>query len=514
MITHLIWGFSNVSGRVHAVDMKQSGPHEHTSVSAFTRVLAQLQASLAPVTGTPLGSAGDDELCALTIAVEEAGRLLDSLRVASAGEIADRSRRGLGADSLCTRLGTRDAAHLLESLTRVSPAEARRRVRIGRAVRPGRTLTGDPLPADHGIVADALAAGSIGIDSAAVIIHCLDDARDHASDRDIRVAEIALVESAVHCGADEVGVQSRAWREALDPDGAEPRDERLHRKRAFHLGRERDGLTPFSGHLEPVCAALLRSALAESDKPGNTPRFLSDDDRSNGTTIVSLDEQGNEQIEFVDARSRDQRHYDVVTGLLTAGVRASQKAPKGRRSTASITAVITLDDLRRATSDDTSESGTFGHTSRGGIGWLDGIDEPVSADTVAELVCSAGFAPLLLGDGGQILHLGRTRRRFTAAQVTALGARDGGCVNCGAPLSWCDAHHIVHWAAGGTTDIDNGVLLCRPCHRMIHHSDHRLGIIDGRPHVLAPPGLDPSQTWRPLRSHRVGILRAVAGGGP
>jgi hypothetical protein len=488
----------------------------------MAHVIADVRGALAAVADTVLGpdasvtlvAAGEDELCALAIAVEEAGRLLDAVRVASAGEIADRSRRGLGSASLSTRLGKRDAAHLLESLTRVSPAEARRRIRIGRSVRPGSTLTGDPLAADHDIVAEALASGDIGLDSAAVIIHCLDDARAHAPDSAIRVAEAALVESAARCGADEVGVQARAWREALDQDGAEPRDELLHRKRAFHLGREKDGLTPFSGKLEPVAAALLRSALGEADKPGTTPRFLSDDDRAKGTTIVTADDDGEEQIEFVDARSRDQRHYDVVTGLLTAGVRASRKAPKGRRSTATVTAVITMSDLQRACAEDSGDPGSFGRADRRGVGWLDGVEEPVSASTVTELVCSAGYAPLLLGDDGEILHLGRTRRRFSAPQVTALSARDGGCVNCGVPPSWCDAHHIAPWSDGGRTDIDNGVLLCRPCHRMIHHSDHRLRIIAGRPHVLAPPGLDPSQTWRPLRSHRVRMLSVLSGSSP
>jgi hypothetical protein len=72
-IPDLIWSLSDVGGAVHDVDMKQSSPIGHTSV---------------------LRIAGDDELCALTIAIEEARRLLDALRVASAGGLADRSRRG------------------------------------------------------------------------------------------------------------------------------------------------------------------------------------------------------------------------------------------------------------------------------------------------------------------------------------------------------------------------------------------------------------------------------------
>jgi hypothetical protein len=39
----------------------------------------------------------------------------------------------------------------------------------------------------------------------------------------------------------------------------------------------------------------------------------------------------------------------------------------------------------------------------------------------------------------------RTTRTVTPAQRRVLAVRDRGCVGCQAPLSWCEAHHIVHW---------------------------------------------------------------------
>jgi hypothetical protein len=497
-------------------------------MDGFRAGIDDVVGGLAALATADLTTVGDAELCAATAAVERAGRLLDALRVAAAGEIDDRSRRGLGSDGLATRRGCRGAAHLVERLTRVSQGEAARRVRLGRAVRPGSSLTGERLAAAHTEVAEALTAGELGFEAATVIVRCLDDARTTASSADILVAERHLVEAAAVSPADEVAVQARAWREALDPDGAEPRDERLHRKRAFVLGREHDGLTPFSGALEPVGAALLRSAFAEADKPSTTPRFVSEADERAG--VVTTIDDGTGSIELLDRRTREQRHYDVFTGLLTAGVRASgDKVPVGVRSTASVTAVITLDDLRAAVARagdgagadgggrNSGSGGDSGVASLdgdpgsffrpgGGIGWLDGVAEPVSAETVRRLVCEAGFAPLLLGDDGEVLHYGRARRLFSPAQLSAMAVRDGGCVNCGAPPGWCDGHHVVSWRDGGTTDIDNGVLLCRSCHTMIHASGHRLRMIGGRPWMLAPPGLDPGQTWRPLRNHRLEAL--------
>jgi HNH endonuclease len=53
----------------------------------------------------------------------------------------------------------------------------------------------------------------------------------------------------------------------------------------------------------------------------------------------------------------------------------------------------------------------------------------------------------------------------------ALVVRDEHCAfpGCDRPQSWCDAHHVVHWADGGETNLDNLLLLCRPHHRMLHN---------------------------------------------
>ena len=52
----------------------------------------------------------------------------------------------------------------------------------------------------------------------------------------------------------------------------------------------------------------------------------------------------------------------------------------------------------------------------------------------------------------------------------AVAVRDRGCrfPSCDRPVGWCDAHHAIHWADGGATDVSNLVLLCRRHHRMVH----------------------------------------------
>lgn len=171
-------------------------------------------------------------------------------------------------------------------------------------------------------------------------------------------------------------------------------------------------------------------------------------------------------------------------------MRASEFAPVGMRSTATVMAVIQWKDL---------QSGT-------GVGWLDDVAEPVSAATIQRLACDAGLRKIVLGPDGEVLHLGALERYFTKAQKLALAVRDGGCIvtNCTAPPGWCDAHHVIEHQDGGETTIDNGVLLCPAHHTWLHSSEFRLKMVNGKPYMLAPPWLDPAQEWKP-----VGRTRAI-----
>jgi hypothetical protein len=185
-----------------------------------------------------------------------------------------------------------------------------------------------------------------------------------------------------------------------------------------------------------------------------------------------------------DPRSTEQRQFDVLIGLITAGLRST-----GLRSTAAVSAVVRLEDL---------EAGE-------GVGWLDDVAEPISIETVRELACDAGFRRILLGFNGEPLAEGRRERYFTPVQRRVLAVRDGGCVwpQCTAPPSWCHAHHVVEWSQGGVTDVDNGALLCPAHHHMLHDSDFTMKMIDGRPRLLAPPWLDPSGEWRTVGRSRL-----------
>lgn len=473
--------------------------------------LEQATRLLAGIAQADFSRASDENVRLLVTEIEQLGRLIDAARVVAAGEIDARSARELGTDGLAQRHGFTRGAHLLEHLTRVPQGEANRRARLGSALRRKTSLTGESLPPSFPALASAVLSGDMGVDSARVIVACLSEAADTATHEAIETAERELVARASDEPADIVAIHARVWREALDPDGAAPREDRLRRRRAFHLGRETDGLTNFSGTAEPTFAALLRSALTEGSGPGVAPRFLSDEDRERGTASVT-DRDGTVIETLADPRSREQRQYDVLVGLVSAGIRASERrgavainsasigpvaapiTPPVMRPLSTVVAVIQLKDL---------------HSGRG-VGWLDDVLEPVSAATIRQLVCDGGVRPIVLGDSGEVLHLGRTQRLFSTAQRRALAVRDGGCVwpGCAAPPGWCQAHHVTEWEHGGATDVDNGALLCSAHHHLLHGSDFTMRMHRGRPQLLAPPWLDASQLWKPLGRTRATMTRA------
>jgi hypothetical protein len=115
-----------------------------------------------------------------------------------------------------------------------------------------------------------------------------------------------------------------------------------------------------------------------------------------------------------------------------------------------------------------------------GAGTLDD-NTPVSSDTVRNWLNNATIDGTIIHRGRPI-HLGRTRRTANTALRRALQLRDRGCAFPG-----CDrtdhlhAHHIQPWSHGGTTDIDQMVLLCSRHHRLHHQGDFNITTSDAQP---------------------------------
>ena len=121
----------------------------------------------------------------------------------------------------------------------------------------------------------------------------------------------------------------------------------------------------------------------------------------------------------------------------------------------------------------------------------------VPAETSRRVACDAAAVVMRHALDGTVLDVGRKRRTVPPALRRALTARDHRCRFPGCSAKHCDAHHVRHWARGGSTRLDNLVLLCRRHHRAVHeegfgvalHDDGeaRFTRPDGRPLLEAPP---------------------------
>ncbi|CAM3075319.1 HNH endonuclease [Williamsia muralis] len=134
---------------------------------------------------------------------------------------------------------------------------------------------------------------------------------------------------------------------------------------------------------------------------------------------------------------------------------------------------------------------------------------PVTEATAAAAACDAVITSITL-DGQQVpIDLSPPHRLFTGPVRKAILLRDTCCIKCGAPATWSDCHHIVHWANGGPTTLANGCLLCRTCHRAVHHTDWDIVMgLDGHPWLIPPADIDPTRQPLPAYNRRTLTLAA------
>lgn len=209
-------------------------------------------------------------------------------------------------------------------------------------------------------------------------------------------------------------------------------------KRGLQIGRQRaDGLVDISGTMTAGDAALLKALVDKGLVPNsNLPEGVD------------------------DYRSPSQRRYDQFLHILKHFDSCGRTEMKG---CASVVVSVTLDELADADASTRFSTNTgieldaFDLVRLG----MDGADD---------------FVLTIEGASNVPLNLLRTSRTASIAQRVAMLAIQGVCswTGCSAPLTECEAHHILAWIQGGNTDIANLTGLCREHHRRNNdHRDHR-----------------------------------------
>ena len=190
-----------------------------------------------------------------------------------------------------------------------------------------------------------------------------------------------------------------------------------------------------------------------------------------------------------DPRTPDARRADALIDLVRRAVSAPDGVP--RQAKTSLVVTIGLAELQQ--------------TCRGAGLIMSG--ESLSIESVRRLACDAQVIPTVLGSHGEVLEQGRAERLFNRAQIRHLWLRDRHCSfpGCTRPATWCDAHHLLHWADGGPSDTDHGALLCPAHHTVVHTNRYAGQVVAGPsgPFVrwdLAPGSYDTRlAAWRASR---------------
>ncbi|NDL59857.1 HNH endonuclease signature motif containing protein, partial [Phytoactinopolyspora mesophila] len=154
-----------------------------------------------------------------------------------------------------------------------------------------------------------------------------------------------------------------------------------------------------------------------------------------------------------DQRTPSQRRADALVELCRRALANRDVPTHGGEPTH----LIVITDL--ATLE--ARTGGLGELPNGSI---------LRGDAVRRLACDARISRIITGPDSQPLDVGRSQRTATPAQRKALRLRDRGCIfpGCDRPPEWTDVHHLIPWAQGGHTDIDEMALLCRKHHTVVH----------------------------------------------
>ena len=215
--------------------------------------MKQLSDAVDALLAVDLTSAPRDELLELARGVEVQRRRLPVADYALIGELDARAVAG--------ELACASTAALLMQLLRITPGEAKARVRAAGDLGARRTLTGDLLPPVLPAVAAAQAEGAISDRHAAVIRHTV-HALPAAAAEQAEQVEAALTGHAQRLDPDQLGKAARRLLACLDPDGRLPDDADHARRRDLTLTRLSDGSARrTAATLTPGCTAVTEAWL-------------------------------------------------------------------------------------------------------------------------------------------------------------------------------------------------------------------------------------------------------------
>jgi hypothetical protein len=247
--------------------------------------------------------------------------------------------------------------------------------------------------------------------------------------------EGVLLKKARACSAGKFYYKAQQYRHSVQPKAYADEQAEQAQMNRLSMSTAKDGCFFIEGVLDPVSGAAVRGALEPLAQPSGEH----------------------------DHRERDQRMADALVEIVTHGGKHNVQL----QVTSSVETLLGLVGAQGAEME---------------------FSLPVSSKTVERWACDCSVTRVLMQDS-VVIDVGRAKRVISGPTKRALRARDGHCVwpGCDRPASWSDGHHVVHWIHGGSTNLDNLVLLCHRHHRMVHEDNWQIAKTDdGQIMTIAP----------------------------
>ena len=299
----------------------------------------------------------------------------------------------------------------------------------------------------------ALEAGEIGLGHLAQLAR-LAQPVNRSESRAQNFDETALLAEAREVSVSRFRHLVKKARHMFDREGVDREGVLQHDRRRLRFIECEDGMVAIDALLDSVAGATLMTALAP----------LSD--------YVGAD----------DFRSLEMRFADALVEMATR-VMDSGRLPSRRRQRSHVQVTTTLETLMGLAGAPAADM-EFGL--------------PISSKTVQRFACSGSVTRILLGSKSMVIDVGREKRVVSAALSKAVIVRDRHCrwPGCQRPAAWGEEHHLVPWARGGATDLENLVLLCHRHHWLVHEGGWQTVKTGAGQFITVPPPFDEGR-WRP-----------------
>src|SRR4030088_651344 len=226
--------------------------------------------------------------------------------------------------------------------------------------------------------------------------------------------EKVLLKKARDCSAGKFYYRAQQYRHSVQPKAyADEQAEQAQRNR-LSMSTAKDGCFFIEVQLDPISGAAVRGALEPLARPSGQH----------------------------DDRDYDQRMADALVEIITHGGKHDVQL----QVTSSVETLLGLVGAQGAEME---------------------FSLPISSKTVERGACDCSVTRVLMQDS-VVIDVGRAKRVISGPTKRALRARDGHCTwpGCERPASWCDGHHLVSWIHGGSTNLDQLVLLCHKHYRV------------------------------------------------